>query len=129
MASANREVVLQKLVTSVGTNLVKGPYPVSGCEIWQQVFDGYPLPEVAPCERTAVAPRCTMSLGMGFKGRRTRYAGHPGLARPSVKSTAGAEEGGKCDWVRSAGRQPLRDLKLAHLLSERLFRRVIRHPK
>jgi len=33
------------------------------------------------------------------------------------------------DWVRSAGRQPLRDLKLAHLLSERLFRRVIRHPK
>ena len=32
-------------------------------------------------------------------------------------------------WVRSAGRQPLRDLKLAHLLSERLFRRVIRHPK
>src|SRR5580700_1067487 len=34
MASANREVVLQKLVTSVGTNLVKGPYPVSGCEIW-----------------------------------------------------------------------------------------------
>jgi hypothetical protein len=30
--------VLQKLVTSVGTNLGKGPYPVSGCEIWQQVF-------------------------------------------------------------------------------------------
>ena len=49
--AANREVVLQKLVTSVGTNLGKGPYPVSGCEIWQQVFlklpdncfDGYPL--------------------------------------------------------------------------------------
>jgi hypothetical protein len=29
--------VLQKLVTSVGTNLGKGPYSVSGCEIWQQV--------------------------------------------------------------------------------------------
>ena len=49
--AADREVVLQKLVTSVGTNLGKGPYPVSGCEIWQQdflrlpdnCFDGYPL--------------------------------------------------------------------------------------
>ena len=29
--------MLQKLVTSVGTNLGKGPYSVSGCEIWQQV--------------------------------------------------------------------------------------------
>jgi hypothetical protein len=43
--------VLQKLATSAGTNLGKGPYPVSGCKIWQQVFlklpdncfDGYPL--------------------------------------------------------------------------------------
>jgi len=45
---------------------------MSGCEIWQQVFlklpdncfDGYPLLQVAPCERTAVAPTAGSTIGV-----------------------------------------------------------------
>ena len=92
------------------------------------IVDGQPVAPAGEFTRRAKATRLNIC-----QGRKTTSVPSTQTTLPiphSFSSPGGTPVSAyPSDWVRSAGRQPLRDLKLAHLLSERLFRRVIRHPK